>query len=186
MILCLHSGGAFGGQSAALATVAPEGHENQADLRGTAADARQGFAPRDRVVAGLGRMLPSRRFTGGPRGASRALGAMAVELLECCHSACVIQLSIRAQGSGGHSTQSGALVVWHAWALAPQGFHALLHARMRLMGAFVVQRLCVCLTEGKLEHPGGVLLVRRRMGMPHHRGCTGFSKAQTVTVGGIR
>ena len=97
------------------------------------------------------------------------LGAMEVERFSCFHTACLIQLQIRSQGIGGHSTQLGALVVWHTLALEPQGFHPLLHARMRMMVAFVVQRLFVCLTECKLEHPGGILVVRRSMVTPHHR-----------------
>lgn len=90
-------------------------------------------------------------------------------MFECCHTAPLIQLQIRPQGIGGNSTQLGDLVVWHALALEPQGFHPLLHTRMWMMVAFVVQRLCVCLTECKLEHPGVILFVRRSMVMPHHR-----------------
>src|SRR5215467_3817326 len=169
LLLFLHIGVAFGWQYADLATVAPEVREQQADLRGTASDARQGFEHRDRFVAGLGRMLPDMRFNGVPIGASRALGAMEVELFEGFHTASLLQLQIRSQGIGGNSTQLGDLVVGHALALEPQGFHPRLHARMRMMGAFVVQRLFVCLTECKLEHPGVILFVRRSMVMPHHR-----------------
>src|SRR5919199_3786544 len=104
---------------------------------------------------------------------------MEVELFQGFSTAPVIQLHIRPQGMGGHSTQLSNLVVWHALALEPQGFHPLLHTRMRMMVAFVVQRLFVCLTECKLEHPRVILLVRRSMVMPHHRGCTDFAKAQT-------
>lgn len=94
---------------------------------------------------------------------------MEVELFECCHTAPLIQLQIRPQGIGGNSTQLGDLVVRHALALEPQGFHPLLHTRMWMMVAFVVQRLFICLTECKLEHPGVILFVRRSMVMPHHR-----------------
>src|SRR6516165_8249051 len=69
LILFLHIGVAFGGQYADLATVEPEVRETQADLRGTASDACQGFEHRDRFVDGLGRMLPAMRFNGVPRGA---------------------------------------------------------------------------------------------------------------------
>ena len=94
---------------------------------------------------------------------------MEVALFECFHTACLIQLQIRSQGIGGNSTQLGDLGVWHALALEPQGFHPLLHARMRMMVAFVVQGLFVCLTECELEHPGVILFVQRSMVMPHHR-----------------
>ena len=110
---------------------------------------------------------------------------MEVELFQGFYTAPLIQLQIRPQGSGGNSTQLGDLVVRHALALEPQGFHPLLHTRMRMMVAFVMQRLFVCLTEYKLEHPGVILFVRRRMGMPHHRGRTDFAKAQIMTVVGI-
>jgi hypothetical protein len=163
LIRFLHIGVAFGWQEADLATV------EQADLRGTASDAREGFEHRDRFDAGLGRMLPHMRFNSVPIGASCALGAMEGELFECFHTACVIQPQIRSQGMGRNSTQLGNLVVWHALALEPQGFHPLLHTRMRMMVAFVVQRLFVCLTEYKLEHPGVILFVRRSIVMPHHR-----------------
>jgi hypothetical protein len=73
------------------------------------------------------------------------------------------------QGFGGKSTQLGDLVVRHALALEPQGFHPLLHTRMRMMVAFVVQGLFVCFTECKLENPGIILFVRRSMLRPHHR-----------------
>src|SRR6516225_2882680 len=110
---------------------------------------------------------------------------MKVELFQGFYTAPLIQLQIRPQGIGGNSTQLGDLVVRYALALEPQGFHPLLHTRMRMMVAFVMQRLLVCLTEYKLEHPGVILWVRRRMVMPHHRGCTDFAKAQTMTVVGI-
>jgi len=169
LIRFLHIGVAFGWQEAALATGEPEVSEQQADLRGTASDAREGFEPRDRCVAGLGRRLPHRRCKSVPIGASCALGAMEGEVFECFHTACVIQPQIRSQGMGRKSTQLGHLVVWHAWALEPQGVHPLLHTRMRMMGAFVVPRLFVCLTACKLEHPGVILFVRRSMVMSHHR-----------------
>src|SRR4029450_11232465 len=111
---------------------------------------------------------------------------MEVELFECFHTAPLIQLQIRPQGIGRNSTQLGDLVVRYALALEPQGFHPLLHTRMRMMVAFVMQRLFVCLTEYKLEHPGVILFVRRSMVMPHHRGRTDFAKAQTMTVVGIQ
>jgi hypothetical protein len=56
LILFLHIRVAFGWQYADLATVEPEVRKKQADLRGTASDARQGFEPCDRFVDGLGRI----------------------------------------------------------------------------------------------------------------------------------
>ncbi len=53
--------------------------------------------------------------------------------------------------------QLGDLVVRQPLTLEPQGFHPLLHARMRMMVALVVQRLFVCLTACKLEPPGVIL-----------------------------
>ena len=141
----------------------PKGCEKQADLRGTASDACQGCEHGARFVDGLGRMLPDMRLNGVPRGASCALGAMEVELFQGFHTAPVIQLQIRPQGMGGNRTPLGDLVVRHALALEPQGFHPLLHTRMRMMVAFVVQRLFVCLTEYKLEQSGVILFVRRSM-----------------------
>jgi hypothetical protein len=69
LILFLHIGVAFGWQYADLATVEPAVREKQADLRGTASDAREGFEQSDRFVDGLGRMLPHRRFNSVPIGA---------------------------------------------------------------------------------------------------------------------
>jgi hypothetical protein len=69
LILFLHIGVAFGWQYADLATVEPEVREKPADLRGTASDACQGFEHGDRLVDGLGRMLPDMRCNGVPIGA---------------------------------------------------------------------------------------------------------------------
>jgi len=78
---------------------------------------------------------------------------MKVELFQGFYTAPLIQLQIRPQGIGGNSTQLGDLVVRYALALEPQGFHPLLHTRMRMMVAFVMQRLLVCLTEYNPSFP---------------------------------
>jgi len=70
---------------------------------------------------------------------------------------------------GRNSPQLGNLVVWHAWALEPQGCQPRRHTRLRMLGACVVQRVFGCLTACKLEHPGGIRFVRRSIVMPHHR-----------------
>ena len=94
---------------------------------------------------------------------------MEIELVQRFHTTGVIQFEIGSQGIGRDDTSLCDLVMREALTLEPQRFHPLLHARMRMMVALIVQRLFVCLTECKLEHPGVILFVRRSMVMPQHR-----------------
>jgi len=82
---------------------------------------------------------------------------MEVEVLQRFYTTCGIPFEIGSQGIGSDGTQVCDLVMWSTLTLEPQGFHPLLHARMRMMVAFVVQRLFVCLTAFTLAQPVVIL-----------------------------
>jgi len=148
---------AFGWQQADLPTLQTEVFEKEADLRRAAFDARQCFEHRDSCIDRLRGMCPHLSFNGVAMRTQRTLWAMEVELFQGFHAACVIQRQIGSQSIRRNVAQLGDLVVRQPLTLEPQGFHPLLHARMRMMGALVVQRLFVCLTEFQLEHPVVIL-----------------------------
>jgi hypothetical protein len=56
---------------------------------------------------------------------------------------------------GREGTPLGHLVLRSTLTLEPQDFYPLRHARMRMMIALLVQRLCVGLTACKSAHPLG-------------------------------
>jgi hypothetical protein len=155
LILLLHLRGAFGRQHPDLATLQPKGFETEADRCRPACDASQGCEHRARFVDRLRRMRPSLRFHGVPRPTPQALWAMDVEWFQRFHTACVIQFERGSPGMGRDGTQRCDRVRWSTLTLEPQGFHPLLHTRMRMMVALRVQRLFVCLTACKSEHPMG-------------------------------
>jgi hypothetical protein len=125
------------------------------DLGQTAFDASQGCEHRDCCVDRLWWRRPYLGFNSIPMRLSQTLWAMEVEVLQRFYTTCGIPFEIGSQGIGSDGTQVCDLVMWSTLTLEPQGFHPLLHAWMWMMVALIVQRLCVCLTACKSEHPLG-------------------------------
>jgi hypothetical protein len=72
--------------------------------------------------------------------------------LESFNAPLLILMQIAHQGVAVYSRQPANVLVRHALALEPQHLHLLLHARMRMMKAFLMQRLFLCFAELDPDH----------------------------------